>query len=423
MAIDCTDDVALRSSICNINTDLEQMIINEDGVLTTNYGAKPIKQLVREGVNNDLQALGIDYVWATATERAAQTGMVLDEQGYQIDTKEVYKYNGTSWIFYYSLGATEFSDNTFKIVDGARSATTGASFQFSTDSIATGSNIIVSVPNYNIDLAQIKTNTDSINNITSVTTPINVTGTLDGSFAIVGTDLVATNVIGSVSNGFSATGSIVTNDRFTLDGILTPTNGYADGDNYLKTTTSGTVTSTLVKPIFGLASVTADYYLDGLWYNSSDVVYNPQIAYLSENGKLVKATASGGSPSVITLTEDAPNIVEKCIQIDSIIANTIKSPLSVSARCSFNGIGGISINEAVGISGITRLSTAYYRIFDDSSNLGRAVVASMSYSAYGGVEIVGIYDGYFEIKLYNTSGGVSESGADLITCIVSGGYN
>ncbi len=318
----------------------------------------------------------------------------------------------------------------------------------------------------------------------SSSTPINVTGTLDGSFAIVGTDLVATNVIGSVSNGFSATGSIVTNDRFTLDGILTPTNGYADGDNYLKTTASGTVTSTEYKPSFGelpilvedadgadnvsttidtplmtanstggyvvsnsISASTAyalfdrsstadslnnatgwykvqpsvakaynkvtiqnhdnsgasirtfrvtasnsgsfsgeevilytssvlsawatgerrtftwinsteysyyriellspqsgsvyqlqeiefiesqaptllypDYYLNGLWYNYNGVVYDPQVSYLSENGKLVKVTASGGSPSVITLTDDAPSIVEKCIQVDKAIFGNI----------------------------------------------------------------------------------------------------
>ena len=416
-----------------------------------------------------------------------------------------------------------------------------------------------------------------IANVVVTQTPINISTILDGSFSIVGTDLVASGVVGSISNGIDSTGS--NNEVFALsDGIITPTNGYADGDNYLKTTASGTVTSTLVKPIYGekfvntdttdiiptmtsttapsgiafasseypggtnpiwhvfndnvasndwasasgdvvgayigyifsgitdiskmiltfentafgdiyrvqssldttngtdgtwtdeatiseavvigsktielgkvsgkgfrviidsMASgsvvylgqmeliayddrVEADYYLDGLWHNSSDVVYNPQQTYLSENGKLVKVTASGGVPSTITLEDDAPSIVEDCIQVGKLIANDIKSPLAVSARCSFNGVGSISINEAIGVSGITRLSTAYYRIFDDSSNLGRAVVATMSYPSYGGVELVGVYDGYFEIKLYNTSGGVSESGADLITCIISGGYN
>ena len=47
--------------------------------------------------------------------------------------------------------------------------------------------------------------------------------------------------------------------------------------------------------------------------------YNPQITYLSENGKLLKVTASGGTPSSITLEDDAPSIVEKCIQVDKLI--------------------------------------------------------------------------------------------------------
>ncbi len=201
MAIDCTDDVALRTSICNINTDLEQMITNADGVLTTNYGAKPIKQLVREGINNDLQALGINYVWATATERAAQTGMVLDDQGYQIDTKEVYKYNGTSWIFYYSLGATEFSDNTFKIVDGARSATTGASFQFSADSIATGSNITITVPNIDLIMGDARRDLSIAHDITTdANYTLTATQNQYGRIEITDTGVILTGAINIIMN-------------------------------------------------------------------------------------------------------------------------------------------------------------------------------------------------------------------------------
>lgn len=102
MAVDCTNTVEVRQKVCANATDIEEMITNEDGVLTTNYGAKPFKQLVRENVQNDLQALGIDYVisyvWADATARLAETGMILNEQGLQQDTNEIYTFNGTSWI-------------------------------------------------------------------------------------------------------------------------------------------------------------------------------------------------------------------------------------------------------------------------------------------------------------------------------------
>ncbi len=217
MAVDCTDDVALRTSICNINTDLEQMIINADGVLTTNYGAKPIKQLVREGINNDLQALGIDYVWATATERAAQTGMVLDEQGYQIDTKEVYKYNGTSWIFYYSLGATEFSDNTFKIVDGARSATTGASFQFSADSIATGNNITITVPNMDLIIGDARRDLSIAHDITTdADYTLTATQNQYGRIEITDTGVVLTGAINIIMNNDEHTFSFINSTAQTL---------------------------------------------------------------------------------------------------------------------------------------------------------------------------------------------------------------
>jgi hypothetical protein len=42
-------------------------------------------------------AYGIKYTFENETERLAQTGMKQFEQGVQIDTREVYKYNGSVW--------------------------------------------------------------------------------------------------------------------------------------------------------------------------------------------------------------------------------------------------------------------------------------------------------------------------------------
>lgn len=39
-----------------------------------------------------------NYRWADAAARAAQTGMVAGDVGYQTDTSVEYKYNGTNWI-------------------------------------------------------------------------------------------------------------------------------------------------------------------------------------------------------------------------------------------------------------------------------------------------------------------------------------
>lgn len=102
MAVDCTDVIAVRNKVCNNATDMEEMIIGGVNDLTTNYGAKTIAGLVKETVEVNLQALGIDYilsyVWADETERNAETGMTLNEYGLQLDTNQLWQYNGTDWI-------------------------------------------------------------------------------------------------------------------------------------------------------------------------------------------------------------------------------------------------------------------------------------------------------------------------------------
>lgn len=144
---DCTDTIAVRNAVCNNAQDIQEMIaLTDDGTLTTNYSAKPIALLVKEKLDNDLQALGITYVWADVTARNAQTGMVLDEQGYQSDTKEVYKYDGSTWNLFYSLSQTEYLTSVFKLVDDA------SGFKESFDLTALTANRTLNMPDTNVSL-------------------------------------------------------------------------------------------------------------------------------------------------------------------------------------------------------------------------------------------------------------------------------
>lgn len=44
-----------------------------------------------------LKRMRFDFVWADATERAAQTGMVQGSRGYQIDSRSEYLYDNSTW--------------------------------------------------------------------------------------------------------------------------------------------------------------------------------------------------------------------------------------------------------------------------------------------------------------------------------------
>lgn len=58
-------------------------------------------------------AYGIKYTWNAETERNAQTGMKEHEQGVQLNTREVYKYNGSSWVLFYTLDAVHNHDDRY----------------------------------------------------------------------------------------------------------------------------------------------------------------------------------------------------------------------------------------------------------------------------------------------------------------------
>lgn len=53
-------------------------------------------------INNTRQVQ--TFVWANATARNAQTGMVEGDMGYQQDTDTTYRYTGTAWVAFYPGG-------------------------------------------------------------------------------------------------------------------------------------------------------------------------------------------------------------------------------------------------------------------------------------------------------------------------------
>ena len=89
--------------------------------------------------------------------------------------------------------------------------------------------------------------------------------------------------------------------------------------NYIKQYKDGTTEATLVKPSYGVVSTTGDYLIDGLWYDLTGTLYTTQFTYLSKDGKLLGIEVVDGEPVDIHYDEDAPSIVEDCIQADTLI--------------------------------------------------------------------------------------------------------
>jgi hypothetical protein len=113
------------------------------------------------------------------------------------------------------------------------------------------------------------------------------------------------------SDGYDGTGA--TNTSETLSGTIIPSNGWQEGINYCKRVEGTEYISTLVAPVFGETSSTADYNIDGVWYNSSDVAYTPPIGYCPYT---FKADASGN----ISVIEpyNLPSVSEKTIHVNNI---------------------------------------------------------------------------------------------------------
>lgn len=56
---------------------------------------------------------GIKYSWADSIERAAQTGMSEGDLGIQQDTREVYRYDGAAWQFFFDLDGIHDHDSRY----------------------------------------------------------------------------------------------------------------------------------------------------------------------------------------------------------------------------------------------------------------------------------------------------------------------
>ncbi len=95
-----------------------------------------------------------------------------------------------------------------------------------------------------------------------------------------GTDL---NI--NYSNGYGIKGALNSNELLVGNTVISPT--FTDGNNYIKRIEDSVFEATLVEPIFGEVSTTADYYLDGKWYDLNDIVYTTPITYLDDTVEVV----------------------------------------------------------------------------------------------------------------------------------------
>ena len=89
--------------------------------------------------------------------------------------------------------------------------------------------------------------------------------------------------------------------------------------NYIKILEDGSTIATTDTPTFGEVSTTGDYLLNGLWYDSTGVLYTEQFTYLSKGGKLLVAEIANGVPVDIHYTELAPTLVEDTIKVSNLV--------------------------------------------------------------------------------------------------------
>lgn len=68
------------------------------------------------------------YRWPTATQRNTQTGMAAGDEGYQVDTGRVYRYNGSSWV--------DISSNTSTVIPTVSISGAGFSINQATGAVS-----------------------------------------------------------------------------------------------------------------------------------------------------------------------------------------------------------------------------------------------------------------------------------------------
>jgi hypothetical protein len=146
--------------------------------------------------------------------------------------------------------------------------------------------------------------------------------------------------------------------------------------NYLKLFEDGSTEATAELPTWGEISATGDYYIDGLWYDKTGVLYVNQFTYLSNKGKLAGIEVANGVPVDIHYDELAPTLVEDTIKVNHLDGNEpnsrfVKNALNASgtapiyacrAWVNFNGTGTVAIRASGNVSSITDIGTGYYTV-------------------------------------------------------------
>ena len=176
--------------------------------------------------------------------------------------------------------------------------------------------------------------------------------------------------------------------------------------NYIKILEDGSTIATTDTPTFGEVSTTGDYLLNGLWYDSTGVLYTEQFTYLSKGGKLLVAEIANGIPVDIHYDELAPTLVEDTIKVSNLV---VGDRVIFEDRPVFTGYaGGTNITSAGVIfdwaveldthnaynNGIwTCPKAGWYkfnpRVWNTHSNTTRATVVSIMY--INGVEETRFY--------------------------------
>ena len=106
-------DTLSQSNIDNWNNKLNN---DATAVNAEKLGGKlPSYYVSQSNLNEALatSAYGIKYTWENASEKNAQIGMQKFEQGVQKDTREVYAFNGVSWVLFYTLDAVHNHDDRY----------------------------------------------------------------------------------------------------------------------------------------------------------------------------------------------------------------------------------------------------------------------------------------------------------------------
>ena len=134
--------------------------------------------------------------------------------------------------------------------------------------------------------------------------------------------------------------------------------------NYLKLFEDGSTEATAELPTWGEISTTGDYYIDGLWYDKTGVLYTNQFTYLSNKGKLAGIEVANGIPVDIHYTELAPTLVEDTIKATDIIADEFIGKNACTAWVNFDGATTPpTIRDSFNVSDVVRVGTATFDIY------------------------------------------------------------